>query len=1641
MAQPTVTNGSEALTYGRRFIDLSQGIERETDSRPYGVIGCLTPCGIPFVTSRAGPVSGRESLALQGLPRNRVVLTKEKERELQDLAGNAMSSTVVGSAVLSALIIGYQVFDREDFPVADRNKDSDMQPLPLERYDLARSDIRIGEFFDVDLAGLQAQAAGCRRYCMCEMHSRFKQTIWICKECHHTACSDCAGNPSHSFIELANISRSSPLEFINKLKSILPTRLVFSGISEQHYDIFKSDPNLECDQGTWREFLNSVMQVVGDELRFSDIKRSEFWTVVYNGKFSILQLVIDATVISWLLFAKPSESEPVASLNRIILDKPIARMTPVSECILVGEWEICAPLSSRAKMTIHGTGTRIPSYEQTCGLEAPRHKDSRVWSELVVDGSDQDVKELDVDIRGTYKSLPRCGMAKATLHKKEASADSPAVYMFLDPVKYGAPEGDMFAFSLEHRRITGYDSRLTIAQVSHKWRSWCAGDQPDPVSIYHRRWRKVETAALEPFGMDSLIDCWTLKPATSITIGNAECNKANVPIALFSAPASVIELPWQRGPWRAIDSGLQSSLEASFSWMVQRAAGFTGFEQWNRVGGQGQTCGVCAPQKPGILWASVQGRVKAFEHPVEAREYERRVKKKPPIFGLFHRIDEDGVGRLLITVNVQALVHRAWDTLIGPRADGSASFSWRLVPNAHSVAPIWENPGIVSNHGNPQAKPTHFMIELRPEQKRSLFWMISQEQEDIPDFEEEETEEAFLPLTAWRAEGRATVQKKIRGGVLADQVGYGKTAVTLALISTRLEHDKQAWQIDGLIPCAATLIIVPEHLISQWREEINKFTDIAPGEVLALNPGALAKKTVGDIQEAKIILVPLNMFGLDTYYKGMRKFTGTANVPQKAGRYFDQWFKDAHNALEEHVRILMDKGQEPMFAEINKKHETVGKNRRDFAYEPSKRHRGETYMKAKGRKLETNISGSEERADAPARTETDDPEEIKARLAKLHPAIATGQCQESDEIEGKVETRNWDLRKEFNIRESQNFENVKIPVLHAFSFNRLVIDEFTYVDKERLDPFFALKARSKWILSGTPPGNDFTDINTIARFIGANLGVENDELNPRRKRVANELELENFLSFQEAQSGAWHQNRYDVAKRFLDRFARQNVADIDELPCTEHIILTRPSPAEVAIYLELHMQLMAQDGWVKLCNNASSMKEPKEKPRKRPKTKQSSSEETSGEESDNDPTSEDLVNGEPSKAKLRDDRRCRQTEIVQMSTKPTEALVKRAACLVLEDGWRGRRPKTITLKSLIARRREEVAQAEGLFTAALEKVLLNYFKKVQGVENLHDFIANVAGNNFGDRTICSRVSTYIKELLSGYGYTLERLPPDVKEANGIGDAADEGPVNDSPEGSGIGASEESDSSAENETESDDEAMDQSIELRQPSEPSNSVGGVDEITKLLKNLVLMTGELRFLESVGRVQRGEIPKCDCCEEQPDTPGNINILDGCGHSLCEGCTVEAADKEKCAVVGCGGMAKPTNMINGHQVSSRGRGSGDSGNDQCTDAEMIDAPPSNEASVADGNSPGIQYGGSKMDKLVEIIQAIPEDEKVLLFIQFEDIACLVMKVLKLASIKHSTVTPPKKIISRKAGEYEKGLKEQKVLILILGSEQAAGL
>ena len=85
--------------------NLSQNVDRTTGSGAAGICPCLTPSMVPFVTNRGGPLVGIEALSLQGIPVDDLLLTRESEGQMSDLAGNAMTTTVVGACMLSALLL------------------------------------------------------------------------------------------------------------------------------------------------------------------------------------------------------------------------------------------------------------------------------------------------------------------------------------------------------------------------------------------------------------------------------------------------------------------------------------------------------------------------------------------------------------------------------------------------------------------------------------------------------------------------------------------------------------------------------------------------------------------------------------------------------------------------------------------------------------------------------------------------------------------------------------------------------------------------------------------------------------------------------------------------------------------------------------------------------------------------------------------------------------------------------------------------------------------------------------------------------------------------------------------------------------------------------------------------------------------------------------------------------------------------------------------------------------------------------------------------------------------------------------------------------------------------------------------------
>jgi hypothetical protein len=129
---------------------------------------------------------------------------------------------------------------------------------------------------------------------------------------------------------------------------------------------------------------------------------------------------------------------------------------------------------------------------------------------------------------------------------------------------------------------------------------------------------------------------------------------------------------------------------------------------------------------------------------------------------------------------------------------------------------------------------------------------------------------------------------------------------------------------------------------------------------------------------------------------------------------------------------------------------------------------------------------------------------------------------------------------------------MQAPPLEMFHFNRLVVDEYTYLEGKIHAVITSINADHRWVLSGTPPIHDFAAVKTIAVFLGIHLGVDDDaegntEFVKKRKREQTSMSsrcgltlgVEKFHSFREVHTPDWHRRRHEVAQMFLDQFMRK----------------------------------------------------------------------------------------------------------------------------------------------------------------------------------------------------------------------------------------------------------------------------------------------------------------------------------------------------------------------------------------------------------------------------------------------------------------------------------------------------------------------
>jgi len=450
---------------------------------------------------------------------------------------------------------------------------------------------------------------------------------------------------------------------------------------------------------------------------------------------------------------------------------------------------------------------------------------------------------------------------------------------------------------------------------------------------------------------------------------------------------------------------------------------------------------------------------------------------------------------------------------------------------------------------------------------------LMQEQERGITHSIDEIEEAIQTDLGWRLEALARATVTVRGGALADFPSFGKTVTTIGLITSEFEQmscpnllDENAKQsstdnLPGLIETAATLIVCPPHIAVQWKDEFLKFwgeKECEKYDIRLLETySELQDLTIEHIKASRVIILSWTVLADESYVSQLAQFAALPPPARNRGRAFDAWLDYVLDVIPARL-VDLEAG-------------TITNFNHDSA-----------------RILESRLSRPEFQAEIPI-------------------SIKHGSAYQSWNSMTEGTGRKAAKSKQAARLNIEHSGWTGVPLLQFFRFNRVVIDEYQYLNEknkkksakpqgDNYPAYAALKKISShkhWILSGTPALENFTDVNEIANFLGVTLGrdvfINGTASTPlERRRVVDQTGVERFLSRMDTMSYQWHLARHNRAQEFLDKFVRQNAPSLEHIDCIEALRPVELSVAHRAMYLELSQHCKFLRMRVKKLNNNSN---------------------------------------------------------------------------------------------------------------------------------------------------------------------------------------------------------------------------------------------------------------------------------------------------------------------------------------------------------------------------------------------------------------------------------------------------------------------
>ncbi|TGJ88702.1 hypothetical protein E0Z10_g120 [Xylaria hypoxylon] len=1196
------------IKFKSQIFDLSQNIDRGQISRNFGITGCLTPRGMNLITDQGRLVSGFEALNLQGLPLRDLDLTGESQDELRDLAGNAMSTTVVGAALFSLLLaINIHGNSVDPLPLSKISmKDQAVlsyQPLYRPSSMEPTSEQTSWSSTREPLCDVQLVidiSKRCRRYCYCNGGAKYStDELVCCKVCNITRCTNCAGNPKHQFgpplsIKDPIMNDTAPQELMELFPTAL-TNIISDAINHIPFHPDFREPELQS------MLLDSLRSAI---FYYTRVLISETVTICYSAKdsnFSFhLQAVASDRGVTWYLFLDPwSRCGQVLSKK---LGIPAGQMLrPFGRVCIYPSTNGFIPEQNAWEFWVF---KKIPFKVE---LAQPRPGSIEIKGTPLANVPVAARANIQ-SIVGIYDHHPECDAAEDSLH---AAIQDSKRYLFKDPTRIGLTQEDCYIISDECRLLENHEFRDFCVKFPPPWtprearlslEAFIEGYW-ETAAVYHTHsqatfenslvsyTRKAGYRAIPSSSELQLNECHGVRTLASVCIDSNMLDDTFMTLSKYE----------RAGPdnWAVV---LRSDYSALFDLLAPVNVNLRGIESITSSTFT-KSCERYCPSLPDVHWMekaivatklSDRNAREPYRLSCEIRAYEEELRKsgEPLQVAVNIKDSENGNGwkevKANYEVNVDLLVHRAANHFPRPkdhsgvlpiRAEVDIKRGSLIIPNLKFESfgkSLRRLPGGSCRESTEYSELFIGGHALTEQQRTSLSWMLDRER-NPPPFTEREIEECRSDPLNLRVLAVAKRDVSRAGGILADDVGYGKTVVTLALMAAEQYCDQKSRQErrdngEGTSALAASLVFVPKHLVNQWRDEAAKFLGWKSPDVLVIKsysnlqgilgeaesggevPPSRAKRLktakksatlLDELQAAKLIIVSTALFD-DRYYQWLGKYAGSLAPPRAIPRTdctkdttnpnvlgaFQDWYEDATAHARKHLS-----GFDPAIFNSNKL----------------------KIIEQRQKSLQDSW---------------------KNVVADYYDASTRLGCQ----TDTTVDREYGDTARAAGLLTKEDFKNKETKFLHvleAFSFARVIYDEFSYENFCVAQFVKNAKARAKWVLSATPPTSNVKSVCDIGQLLQIHV-ARPVKLRPGLPLITEgpvllrQSSTEKQLSYGKLYTDKSVYERVEQAHEFLRHFASANPFDEEgssRIKVNENVICSHMTRIELIRYLDLQRDL------------------------------------------------------------------------------------------------------------------------------------------------------------------------------------------------------------------------------------------------------------------------------------------------------------------------------------------------------------------------------------------------------------------------------------------------------------------------------------